>query len=154
MEYISLCWMNGLTLNLQYFYMPVKSFHLDLMDLKEPVSSFLKRMRLTHLIPFDLDHWLQIIMVQILRTEKSLCHRPNQSLSIHLESENVRACQVHYWFGDTLVPSAGIFCRGVQCCADSGIYTWIVEPCISVEECNLPAPARIGRFLSNQTIFV
>lgn len=67
---------------------------------------------------------------------------------------NVRACQVHYWFGDTLVSSAGIFCRGVQYCTDTGIYTWIVEPCISVEECNLPAPTRIGRFLSNQAIFV
>lgn len=68
--------MEGLTSNLQYFYMPVKTFALDLMNLKEPVSSFLKRMRLTCLIQFDLEQWPQIIMVQILNTEKSLHCRP------------------------------------------------------------------------------
>lgn len=47
--------MEGLTSNLQYFYMPVKTFDFDLMNLKEPVLSFLKRMRLTHLIHFDLE---------------------------------------------------------------------------------------------------
>lgn len=55
--------------------MPVKSFDLDLMDLKEPVSSSLKRMRLTDLTAFDLDRWPQIIMVQLLNTEKSLCRK-------------------------------------------------------------------------------
>lgn len=40
MEYINLCWMEGLTQHLQYFYMSVKSFDSDLMDLKKSVSSF------------------------------------------------------------------------------------------------------------------
>lgn len=43
MKSVNLCWMEGLTSNLQYFYMPVKSFDLDLMDLKEPVSSFFEK---------------------------------------------------------------------------------------------------------------
>lgn len=56
---------------LQYFYMSVKSFDLYLMDLKKSVSSFFKRIRVTHLISFDLDLWPQITVVQILNTEKT-----------------------------------------------------------------------------------
>lgn len=123
-------------------------------DLKEPVSSFLNRMKLTHLMQFDLNQCPQIILVQMLKAGEWLCCGPLSAPSIHLAEWKCQSLPSPLLIWRALVSSASIFCRGVQCCPDTGIYTWIVEPCISVEECNLTTPAWIGCFLGNQVIFM
>lgn len=143
--------MEGLTTNLQYFYWPVKSFDLHLMDLKELVSAFLKRVTLTHSIQFGPDQWPQIIMVQVLNTEKSRCRRtvsvpfPFSRMEMSAPARSITDLEI-------LLCLQPVF--SIECCADTGIYAWIVELCISVEECNLPTPAQTGHFLSNQAIFM
>lgn len=150
MEYINLCWMESL-LKFTIFLCACEVLWFDLMWRN---LSFLKRMRLTRLMQFDLNQCPQIILVQMLKAEEWLCCRPISAPSIHLAEWKCQSLPSPLLIWRALVSSASIFCRGVQCCPDMGIYTWVVEPCISVEEYNLTTPAWIGCFLGNHVIFM